>query len=98
MTCTGEILDLGCIGHCNTTIPGLPVPESGVYTLKYTVDNVDHLQAFEIENDNDEIPMAPNIMPVNREIIFQLLDPNGDVVEIQEFQYFRIFLKILINH
>lgn len=91
MSCTTDILNIGCFGSCGTFETNLPLSE-GSYTLEIHGDVV---RQISFTHSGGNLQIDTSLFPINRETIFRLIDnDDNEYKSINDFSTFQ--LKTLV--
>ena len=89
-----NIIDIGCVGHCDTVITDICIEKAGTYYIEYELDGVNRYIKIVTESDGEKLKIPVAEFPVDREIFFRLLDENQNVMTDSEFSEIRMNTKI----
>lgn len=94
-----NIYDAGCVPTCgNYTFVDIIIPDAGNYFVVYDHNGVQVKNAFTIAVDEDPVILNLEKYPVNKEILFQIINSSGENIEWTFesviYQYFRIKLTV----
>jgi len=92
-----NIIDLGCVGHCDIVNTDICIENAGTYYLEYDLDGVKRYVEITTGADAENLVFPAKEFPVNREIMMRVLDSDQKVLGDGEFNKirFKTIIKLI---
>ncbi len=95
-----NIFNIGCIPSCGlVVISNITINDAGQYTIVYDINSVRTRLSFTVAEGGDALRIDAGKLPVNREIIFSIINTDEDqvVITIDDIEYTHFRLIALIG-
>lgn len=93
-----NIYDLGCLPSCGSAATSIVIPDAGNYKAVFEINNVIFKVTFVTENEDDVMILLMSTFPINRQIIFYIIDAlNASVtitIDAIEYTHFSLTAKV----